>query len=127
MLYPDSGFTKSQVIDYYARIAEVMLPHLVRRPATFKRYPNGVDGMFFYEKHSPASAPEWVRTISVPSKDGSHEPIEYTEVRDRATAEKRAGKTAEQAADAVNGAMNGRYPDRGRLTGAVKAAYAEAK
>jgi bifunctional non-homologous end joining protein LigD len=85
VLYPKSGFTKSQVIDYYARIAEVMLPHLVRRPATFKRYPNGVDGMFFYEKHSPASAPDWVRTIAVPSKDGSHEPIDYTEVRDRPT------------------------------------------
>ncbi|MGC2168925.1 MAG: non-homologous end-joining DNA ligase [Acidimicrobiales bacterium] len=85
VLYPTSGFTKGQVIDYYARIAEVMLPHLIRRPATFKRYPNGVDGMFFYEKHSPASAPEWVRTIAVPSKDGSHEPIGYTEVRDRAT------------------------------------------
>jgi bifunctional non-homologous end joining protein LigD len=85
VLYPKSGFTKSQVIDYYARIAEVMLPHLIRRPATFKRYPNGVDGMFFYEKHSPASAPEWVRTIAVPSKDGSHEPIDYTEVRDRPT------------------------------------------
>ncbi|HEX4328285.1 MAG TPA: MBL fold metallo-hydrolase [Burkholderiales bacterium] len=49
------------------------------------------------------------------------------EVRDRATVEKRAGKTAEQAADEVNGAMSGRYPDRGRLAGAVKAAYAEAK
>ena len=83
VLYPKSGFTKSQVLDYYARIAEVMLPHLKNRPATFKRFPNGVDGMSFYEKHSPAGAPEWVRTISVPSKDGSHEPIDYTEVRDR--------------------------------------------
>src|ERR1700679_2211421 len=83
VLYPKSGFTKSQVLDYYARIAEVMLPHLKNRPATFKRFPNGVDGMSFYEKHSPAGAPEWVHTISVPSKDGSHEPIDYTEVRDR--------------------------------------------
>ena len=82
VLYPKSGFTKSQVLDYYARIAEVMLPHLKNRPATFKRFPNGVDGLSFYEKHSPAGAPEWVRTISVPSKDGSHEPIDYTEVRD---------------------------------------------
>ncbi|MGC2485649.1 MAG: non-homologous end-joining DNA ligase [Acidimicrobiales bacterium] len=85
VLYPKSGFTKSQVLDYYARIADVMLPHMIRRPATFKRYPNGVDGMFFYEKHSPASAPDWVRTIAVPSKEGSHEPIDYTEVRDRPT------------------------------------------
>jgi len=85
VLYPASGFTKSQVLDYYARIADVMLPHLKHRPATFKRFPNGVDGMSFYEKHSPSSAPEWVRTISVPSKDGSHEPIDYTEVGDRPT------------------------------------------
>ena len=85
VLYPKSGFTKSQVLDYYVRIADVMLPHLRNRPATFKRFPNGVDGMSFYEKHSPAGAPEWVRTISVPSKDGSHEAIDYTEVRDRPT------------------------------------------
>jgi len=85
VLYPASGFTKSQVLDYYARIADVMLPHLKHRPATFKRFPNGVEGMSFYEKHSPSSAPEWVRTISVPSKDGSHEPIDYTEVGDRPT------------------------------------------
>jgi bifunctional non-homologous end joining protein LigD len=85
VMYPSSGFTKSQVIDYYARIADVMLPHLRNRPATFKRFPNGVDGMSFYEKHSPASAPEWVHTISVPSKDGSHDPIDYTAVDDRPT------------------------------------------
>jgi bifunctional non-homologous end joining protein LigD len=85
VMYPKSGFTKGQVLDYYARIAEVMVPHLRHRPATFKRFPNGVDGMSFYEKHSPAGAPPWVHTISVPSKDGSHEPIEYSEVRDRPT------------------------------------------
>jgi bifunctional non-homologous end joining protein LigD len=85
VMYPSNGFTKSQVIDYYARVADVMLPHLRNRPATFKRFPNGVDGMSFYEKHSPSSAPEWVHTISVPSKDGSHEPIDYTAVDDRPT------------------------------------------
>jgi bifunctional non-homologous end joining protein LigD len=85
VMYPNSGFTKSQVLDYYARIAEVMLPHLRHRPVTFKRFPNGVDGMSFYEKHSPASAPEWVHTISVPSKDGSHDPIDYTAIDDRPT------------------------------------------
>jgi bifunctional non-homologous end joining protein LigD len=85
VLYPKSGFTKSQVLDYYARVADVMLPHLQNRPVTFKRFPNGVDGMSFYEKHSPKGAPEWVHTISVPSKDGSHEPIDYTEVHDRPT------------------------------------------
>ncbi len=85
VMYPRSGFTKRHVLDYYARIADVMLPHLRNRPTTFKRFPNGVDGMSFYQKHSPASTPEWVRTIRVPSKDGSHDPIDYAVVGDRPT------------------------------------------
>jgi bifunctional non-homologous end joining protein LigD len=83
VLYPASGFTKGQVLDYYARVAEVMLPHLQNRPTTFKRFPNGVEEAFFYEKHAPKNAPEWVKTVLVPSKDGSHDPIEYTIVGDR--------------------------------------------
>lgn len=85
VLYPASGFTKGEVLDYYARIAEVMIPHLVRRPVTLKRYPNGVDEAFFYEKHAPASAPEWIRTISVPAKDARHEPIDYLQISERAS------------------------------------------
>jgi bifunctional non-homologous end joining protein LigD len=85
VLYPDTGFTKSQVLDYYARIADVMVPHVVRRPATFRRYPNGVEGMSFFEKHAPDHQPEWIKTIEVPSKRGEHEPIVYTEVSDRPT------------------------------------------
>ena len=50
---PKSGFTKAQVIDYYARIAEAILPHLHQRPVTLKRYPDGVHGEFFYEKQAP--------------------------------------------------------------------------
>ncbi|HVH88778.1 MAG TPA: hypothetical protein VM912_18815, partial [Terriglobales bacterium] len=53
VLYPAVGFTKGQVIDYYVRIAPVLLPHLEGRPLTLKRYPEGVDGMFFYEKSCP--------------------------------------------------------------------------
>jgi bifunctional non-homologous end joining protein LigD len=49
VLYPAAGFTKGQVIDYYVRIAPVLLPHLKNRPLTLKRYPEGVNGMFFYE------------------------------------------------------------------------------
>jgi bifunctional non-homologous end joining protein LigD len=85
VLYPDTGFTKSQVLDYYARIADVMLPHLRARPTTFRRYPNGVEGMSFFEKHAPEHQPEWITTIVVPSKRGEHEPIEYTAVGDRPT------------------------------------------
>ena len=84
VLYPDTGFTKSQVLDYYARVADVMVAHLARRPATFRRYPNGVDGMSFYEKHAPEHHPDWIKTIDVPSKRGD-EAIEYTTVGDRPT------------------------------------------
>lgn len=65
VLYPKAGFTKAQVIDYYVRIAPVLLPHLRNKPMTLKRYPNGVDGMFFYEKQCPGHRPKWVRTAPV--------------------------------------------------------------
>ena len=65
VMYPEAGFTKGQVIDYYTRIAPVLLPHLRGRPLTLKRYPNGVDGQFFYEKQCPSHRPEWVRTSPI--------------------------------------------------------------
>jgi bifunctional non-homologous end joining protein LigD len=65
VLYPRAGFTKAQVIDYYRRIAPAMLPHLVDRPLTLKRYPNGVEGKFFYEKQCPKHRPEWVATARI--------------------------------------------------------------
>jgi bifunctional non-homologous end joining protein LigD len=64
-MYPAVGFTKGQVIDYYTRIAPVLLPHLRDRPLTMKRYPDGVDGQFFYEKQCPSHRPDWVETTSV--------------------------------------------------------------
>jgi bifunctional non-homologous end joining protein LigD len=60
ILYPETGFTKAQIVDYYARIAPVMLPHLRDRPLTLVRYPDGVEGKSFFEKRRPPSAPEWV-------------------------------------------------------------------
>ena len=65
VLYPEVGFTKAQVIDYYIRIAPVLLPHLKRRPITLKRYPDGVDRFFFYEKRCPSHRPSWVKTTTV--------------------------------------------------------------
>jgi bifunctional non-homologous end joining protein LigD len=62
VMYPAVGFTKGQLIDYYTRIAAVLLPHLRDRPLTLKRYPNGVEGNHFYEKRRPSHAPEWVRS-----------------------------------------------------------------
>src|SRR5215212_7873458 len=64
-MYPEAGFTKGQVIDYYTRIAPVLIPHLRDRPLTLKRYPNGVDGGHFYEKQCPSHRPDWVRSEQV--------------------------------------------------------------
>jgi bifunctional non-homologous end joining protein LigD len=71
VLYPKAGFTKGQVIDYYTRIAPVLLPHLAGRPLTLKRYPNGVEGMHFYEKNCPTYRPEWMKTAKVWSAGNS--------------------------------------------------------
>src|ERR1700737_1215468 len=57
VLYPASGFTKAQVIDYYTRVAPALLPHMAGRPLTLKRYPDGVDSPYFYEKKSPSHPP----------------------------------------------------------------------
>jgi bifunctional non-homologous end joining protein LigD len=65
VLYPEVGFTKGQVIDYYRRAAPILLPHLRDRPLTMKRYPDGVEGQFFYEKQCPSHRPDWVRTAPV--------------------------------------------------------------
>jgi len=65
VLYPAAGFTKGQVIDYYTRAAPHLLNHLRGRPLTLKRYPNGVEGGYFYEKQRPGHAPEWVRSVPI--------------------------------------------------------------
>jgi bifunctional non-homologous end joining protein LigD len=71
VLYPKTGFTKGQVIDYYIRIAPALLPHLKDRPLTMKRYPDGVEGEFFYEKNCPSHRPKWVKTAKVWSEGNS--------------------------------------------------------
>jgi bifunctional non-homologous end joining protein LigD len=78
VLYPN-GFTKGQVIDYYSRIAPVLLPHLADRALTRKRYPNGVEGQMFFEKNAPRGTPSWVRTVDLPSPGSTkdRETIEY--------------------------------------------------
>jgi bifunctional non-homologous end joining protein LigD len=67
VLYPQVGFAKAEVIDYYSRIAPVLLPHLRGRPLTVKRYPNGVEEMSFFEKNAPTHTPDWIRTVNLPA------------------------------------------------------------
>jgi bifunctional non-homologous end joining protein LigD len=71
VLFPEVGFTKAQVIDYYVRIAPVLLPHVAGRPVTFTRWPSGVDGQAFFEKNSARHAPPWVRSVVVPTPGSS--------------------------------------------------------
>jgi len=71
VFYPKTGFTKGQIIDYYVRISPVLLPHLKNRAISLKRYPDGVEGFFFYEKNAPSHRPPWIKTTSVPKSDGT--------------------------------------------------------
>src|ERR1700682_1953912 len=81
VLYPKVGFTKGQIIDYYIRVSPVLLPHLKDRPLTLKRYPDGVEGGFFYEKRCPPYRPEWVQTAPVWSEH-SESAIHYCMAND---------------------------------------------
>src|ERR1700740_166567 len=81
VFYPSIGFTKGDVIDYYIAASEVLLPHLKDRPISLKRYPEGVEGEFFYEKRCPPYHPKWVDTIAVWSK-GKQTDIHFCAVND---------------------------------------------
>ncbi|MEV0387707.1 non-homologous end-joining DNA ligase [Nonomuraea sp. NPDC050643] len=87
VLYPDFGFTKAEIIDYYSRVAPVLLPHLAGRPLTVKRYPNGVNGPFFFEKNAPDHTPGWVRlaTLPAPGSTKNRETIDFAIVEDLPT------------------------------------------
>ncbi len=79
VLFPETGFTKGDLIDYYVQIAPAILTHIADRALTMKRYPNGVEEKFFYEKHAPPSRPEWLRTIGVSTAD-REDTIDYVVV-----------------------------------------------
>ena len=84
VLYPATGFTKGQVLDYHVRIAPVLVPHLAGRPLTMKRYPEGVDQEYFFEKNAPMHRPDWVKTAPIWS-DSNHRTIHYILANDLAT------------------------------------------
>jgi bifunctional non-homologous end joining protein LigD len=87
VLYPVDGFTKGEVIDYYARIAPTLLPHVNNRPASFIRYPDGVETKGFFAKNAPKGTPEWVRTVRLPAPGSSkdREELDYVVVDQLAT------------------------------------------
>ena len=71
VLYPQTGFTKAEVIDYYHQVAPLLLPHLSDRPLTRKRWPDGTDAAYFFEKNAPRGTPDWVRVVTLPTPGSS--------------------------------------------------------
>jgi bifunctional non-homologous end joining protein LigD len=84
VMYPRVGFTKGQVIDYYTRVARYILPHLKDRPITMKRFPNGIEGKYFYEKDAPSFTPQWVKTYPIP-RTSEESMIDYILINDLPT------------------------------------------
>jgi len=84
IMYPETAFTKGQVIDYYKNIARYILPHIEDRPLTMKRFPNGVGGQHFYEKDAPSHTPAWVKKFQVP-RTSENSLINYILVNDLPT------------------------------------------
>ncbi|MGZ5350886.1 MAG: non-homologous end-joining DNA ligase [Actinomycetota bacterium] len=82
--WPDEGYTKGDLVNYYANVAELIVPHLASRPLTMKRMPDGVDGEFFYEKTAPSHTPGWIERCRVLSEDAKKGVIDYLMVNDEA-------------------------------------------
>ena len=84
VLYPETGFTKGQVIDFYSRVAPYILPHIEHRPITLKRYPNGIRGEQFYEKNAPSFTPAWIKTYPI-QRSSRESMINYILINDLPT------------------------------------------
>lgn len=82
VLYPETGTTKAEVLDYYSRVADLLIPHARDRPATRKRWPNGVEGQMFFEKQLPSHAPDWIKARPIEHSDG---PKDYPLINDLPT------------------------------------------
>lgn len=87
VLYPDAGFTKGELIDYYAKVADAILPHVTGRPVSMKRYPDGVESKGFFAKNAPNGTPDWVRTarLPVPGSTMNRDEIDYVVADDLPT------------------------------------------
>ncbi|HMD46844.1 MAG TPA: non-homologous end-joining DNA ligase [Acidimicrobiales bacterium] len=85
VLYPATGFTKAEVFAYYLAVAPILVPHLADRPLTLRRYPDGVEGPSFFEKHLPRGAPTWLRRAELPTSPRSTEHVEYAVIDDVAS------------------------------------------
>jgi len=84
VFWPDEGYTKRDLYDYYRAVAPWLLPYLADRPLVLTRYPDGIEGKSFYQKNAPVSTPEWIRTVSVASESSEKE-IDYFVCDDEAS------------------------------------------
>ncbi|MBD3166634.1 ATP-dependent DNA ligase [bacterium] len=82
VLFPDSGITKGDLVEYYEKVADTLLPYLEERPVTMKRYPEGINGFNFFQKDKPDHFPDWIETETVPKEDGT---VDHVIVNDLAT------------------------------------------
>ena len=81
VLWPDEGYTKGNLIDYYRAVSEWLLPYLEDRPLVLDRYPDGIDGKSFFQKHAPHFTPDWIRTVTIHSGSGERD-IDYFVIDD---------------------------------------------
>ena len=77
VLWPDDGYTKGELVAYYRSVVPWIVPHLRDRPLTLERYPDGIDGQSFFEKHAPCGLPSWIPTVGVPSDSGRRDRIDF--------------------------------------------------
>jgi len=85
VLWPQDGYTKGDLVAYYRSVAPIMLPHLIDRPLTLERYPDGILGESFFEKHAPKFLPQWVPTVDVPSEHGRRASVRFVRCNEEAT------------------------------------------
>ncbi|GAC1522304.1 MAG: non-homologous end-joining DNA ligase [Vulcanimicrobiaceae bacterium] len=85
VLWPSDGYTKGDLIAYYRAVAPYIVPHLVDRPLTLQRYPDGIDGQTFYEKNASKYLPDWIPTVTVPSEHGKRDSVRFIRCNDEAT------------------------------------------
>ncbi len=85
VLWPQDGYTKGDLVAYYRSVAPWILPHLAGRPLTLQRYPDGIDGESFFEKHAPRGLPDWVPTVAVPTESGRRAVTDFVVCNDEPT------------------------------------------
>jgi DNA ligase D len=84
IFFPESGYTKRDLVSHYYRIADYLLPFLKDRPLVLRRYPDGIKGQAFFQKNMPEGVPKWIETVSIPS-EGKREDVQYVIANDLAS------------------------------------------